>query len=66
MRVKWAIAAASALGLAFLTLNSSEVFDFAFLTSFRMWPAIWFLAASMSDFSNLSESLTTPCGKINS
>src|SRR6266571_4828822 len=31
-----------------------------------MWPAILFLAASMSDFSNLSESLTTPCGKINS
>jgi thiol-disulfide isomerase/thioredoxin len=29
MRVKWAIAAASAVGLAFLTLNSSEVFDFA-------------------------------------
>ena len=29
MRVKWAIAAVSALGLAFLTLNSSEVFDFA-------------------------------------
>ena len=39
MRVKWAIAAVSALGLAFLTLNSSEVFDFAAHASAGACPA---------------------------
>ena len=39
MRVKWAIAAVSALGLAFLTLNSSEVFDFSAHASAESCPA---------------------------
>jgi cytochrome c biogenesis protein CcmG/thiol:disulfide interchange protein DsbE len=39
MKVKWAIAAASAVGLAFLTLNSSEVFDFAAHASGGTCPA---------------------------
>jgi thiol-disulfide isomerase/thioredoxin len=39
MRVKWAIAAVSALGLAFLTLNSSEVFNFSAHASGGVCPA---------------------------
>src|SRR5215831_6712132 len=38
-RAKWAIAVASALGLAFLTLNSSEVFDFSAHASGGSCPA---------------------------
>jgi thiol-disulfide isomerase/thioredoxin len=39
IRMKWVIAAVSALGLAFLTLNSSEVFDFAAHASGSACPA---------------------------
>jgi thiol-disulfide isomerase/thioredoxin len=39
MRMKWVIAAVSALGLAFLTLNSSEVFDFSAHASGSTCPA---------------------------
>jgi thiol-disulfide isomerase/thioredoxin len=39
LRGKWAIAAVAALGLAFLTLNSSEVFDFSAHASGSACPA---------------------------
>ena len=39
MRWKWAMAAVSALGLAFLTLNSSEVFNFSAHASGSVCPA---------------------------
>jgi len=49
-----------------LLFSGSDFLTFTLLTSFLVCSAIFFLAASMSDSSSLSVSLTTPFSKINS
>jgi cytochrome c biogenesis protein CcmG/thiol:disulfide interchange protein DsbE len=67
MRVRWAIAAASALGLAFLTLNSSEIFDFAAHASAGTCPANAKPAKlnfTLKDFTGKSVTLSDYKGKV--
>jgi len=67
MKVKWVIAAASAVGLAFLTLNSSEVFDFAAHASGGTCPANAKPAKlnfTLKDFTGKSVTLADYKGKV--
>ena len=64
---KWAIAVASALGLAFLTLNSSEVFDFSAHASAGTCPANAKPAKlnfTLKDFTGKTVNLSDYKGKV--
>ena len=66
-RAKWAIAVASALGLAFLTLNSSEVFDFSAHASGGSCPANAKPAKlnfTLKDFTGKTVNLSDYKGKV--
>jgi len=67
MSTRWAIATVSALGLALLTLNSSEVFDFAAHASGGVCPANAKPAKlnfSLKDFTGKTVRLSDYKGKV--
>ena len=67
MQIRWAIATVSALGLALLTLNSSEVFDFPAHASGGACPANAKpakLSFSLKDFTGKTVRLSDYKGKV--